>query len=181
MCTRPPQHPCPAPNTNHDGVGIMSSLPFDWYARQGTGTKVSSIYRDRAPQDRHPGDPQRHHHHGQRHGTLDAGTRTAGRAPDGRSEAVVTWLVTCHRTGTQKQWSYGDSNPRPLACHHQAAHPPASITAGHRPDPCPLIHLRPRRLLYFRAVQARLPAAEGHVSTCGGSAAQGQARRQTAW
>jgi hypothetical protein len=51
-----------------------------------------------------------------------------------------------------EEWSYGDSNPRPLACHQQAAHPQKSIRAGHRPQPCTGVRDRPTRLRYFRAV-----------------------------
>jgi hypothetical protein len=49
-------------------------------------------------------------------------------------------------------WSYGDSNPRPLACHQQAGHPPESITAGHRPCGYPGVHRNPDTLRYFPAV-----------------------------
>jgi hypothetical protein len=52
-------------------------------------------------------------------------------------------------------WSYGDSNPRPLACHHQAAHPPPSITAGHRPRTSAPVPRDPRQLRYFPAVLPR--------------------------
>jgi hypothetical protein len=48
---------------------------------------------------------------------------------------------------------YGDSNPRPLACHQHAGHPPKCIGAGHRPRACRAGRLGPGRLLYFRAVR----------------------------
>jgi len=51
-------------------------------------------------------------------------------------------------------WSYGDSNPWPLACHQQAPRPPECIRAGHRPRASPRVCLGPRRLRYFRAVQS---------------------------
>ncbi len=50
---------------------------------------------------------------------------------------------------------YGDSNPGPLACHQQAARPPESIAAGHRPPRCTRVRSRPPLLRYFRVV---LPA-----------------------
>ena len=49
-------------------------------------------------------------------------------------------------------WSYGDSNPGPLACHPAAGRPPSSICAGHRPMASPPVPRNPRRLLYFPAV-----------------------------
>jgi hypothetical protein len=49
-------------------------------------------------------------------------------------------------------WSYGDSNPGPLACHPQAARPPASLPAGHHPGASTKIRLCPGLLLYCRAV-----------------------------
>jgi hypothetical protein len=49
-------------------------------------------------------------------------------------------------------WSYGDSNPGPLACHQQAAHPPEYISAGHHPCKCPGVHRNPDTLRYFPAV-----------------------------
>ena len=52
-------------------------------------------------------------------------------------------------------WSYGDSNPRPLACHTAATRPPASIAAGHRPRGSARVPRNPGRLLYFRAVPSR--------------------------
>ena len=53
-------------------------------------------------------------------------------------------------------WSYGDSNPRPLACHQQAARPQRCICAGQRPTASTPIHPGPGRLRYFRAVLPRL-------------------------
>src|ERR1019366_8191672 len=35
------------------------------------------------------------------------------------------------------EWSYGDSNPRPLACHPVATRPPECVAAGHRPESAP--------------------------------------------
>jgi len=49
-------------------------------------------------------------------------------------------------------WSYGDSNPRPLACHHQAGSPAASIAAGQRPRSYARVRLCPHGLRYFHAV-----------------------------
>jgi hypothetical protein len=54
-------------------------------------------------------------------------------------------------------WSYGDSNPGPLACHPQAARPPVSVLAGHRPRACAPVRSGPHRLRYFLAVRASLP------------------------
>jgi hypothetical protein len=61
-------------------------------------------------------------------------------------------LVLISNFASELGWSYGDSNPRPLACHPAAAHPPAFIPAGHRPRTCPMVCLRPSRLLYSAAV-----------------------------
>jgi hypothetical protein len=49
-------------------------------------------------------------------------------------------------------WSYGDSNPGPLACHPAAGRPPQSICAGHRPTTSARVPRNPGRLLYFAAV-----------------------------
>jgi hypothetical protein len=54
-------------------------------------------------------------------------------------------------------WSYGDSNPGPLACHQQAGHPPASIAAGHRPTTSAPVPRNPGRLRYFPAVPLARP------------------------
>src|SRR5260370_23079705 len=54
-------------------------------------------------------------------------------------------------------WSYGDSNPGPLACHQQAARPPASIGAGHRPHRCVEVRRNPGALRYFPAVLSGRP------------------------
>src|ERR1700722_2161510 len=48
-------------------------------------------------------------------------------------------------------WSYGDSNPRPLACHQQAGCPLLSITAGDRLSRCEAVCRDLIRLLYFAA------------------------------
>ena len=40
-------------------------------------------------------------------------------------------------------WSYGDSNPRPLACHPAAARPPEYLSAGHRPPGSTRVHSGP--------------------------------------
>jgi len=56
-------------------------------------------------------------------------------------------------------------NPGPLACHQQAARPPACFPARHRPSSYTPVHSRALRLLYFRAVP--LPtAASGCGSSC---------------
>jgi hypothetical protein len=63
-------------------------------------------------------------------------------------------------------WSYGDSNPRPLACHTVATRPQKYICAGHCLGTSASVPRNPGRLLYFRAVpepppmraeRARLP------------------------
>ena len=54
-------------------------------------------------------------------------------------------------------WSYGDSNPGPLACHQQAARPPQYFCAGHRPRKYAPVPSSPHRLRYFPAVPASLP------------------------
>jgi hypothetical protein len=52
-------------------------------------------------------------------------------------------------------WSYGDSNPRPLACHTLATRPQKCICAGHRLRTSASVPRNPGRLLYFRAVRSR--------------------------
>jgi hypothetical protein len=56
------------------------------------------------------------------------------------------------------QWSYGDSNPRPLACHPAATRPQKSISAGHRPCKYPAVHRNPDTLRYFAAVRPDAPS-----------------------
>ncbi len=64
------------------------------------------------------------------------------------------------------RWSYGYSNPGPLACHHQAAHPPESIPAGHRPCTYPTVHRNPDTLRYFAAVlTGRSAKVQGRCGT----------------
>jgi GNAT superfamily N-acetyltransferase len=53
--------------------------------------------------------------------------------------------------------SYGDLNPRPLACHQQAAHPQQYIRAGQRLRACVPVLPDPGRLRYFPAVLPRAP------------------------
>jgi hypothetical protein len=53
-------------------------------------------------------------------------------------------------------WSYGDSNPGPLACHAVATRPQKCICAGHRLRTSPSVPRNPGRLLYFRAVRIGL-------------------------
>jgi hypothetical protein len=59
---------------------------------------------------------------------------------------------SCRSNFISDLWSYGDSNPRPLACHPAAARLPASIPAGRRPSAFPIVRRHPGRLLYFAAV-----------------------------
>jgi hypothetical protein len=58
---------------------------------------------------------------------------------------------------SELQWSYGDSNPRPLACHPAATRPPACIGAGHRPRTSARVHRNPGLLRYFPAVSGARP------------------------
>src|ERR1022692_2403682 len=51
------------------------------------------------------------------------------------------------------EWSYGDSNPRPLACHSVATRPPECICAGHPPRTCMRVRTDPGPLRYFAAVR----------------------------
>ena len=69
--------------------------------------------------------------------------QTILKAALGARDRGLTW---------ENLWSYGDSNPGPLACHQQAVRPLASIPAGHRPGASTKIRLRPGRLRYFHAV-----------------------------
>jgi len=88
---------------------------------------------------------------------LQAGLRSPegiGPQRERRSKGPVAVLCCCTPARTDSNyapdlWSYGDSNSGPLACHQQAARPPASITAGHRPRPYLHMHRHPGRLLYF--------------------------------
>ena len=59
---------------------------------------------------------------------------------------------------------YGDSSPRPLACHQQATHPPQYICAGHRPAACTPVRPSPGQLRYFRAVLPADPQASTNVA-----------------
>jgi hypothetical protein len=84
------------------------------------------------------------------------GSRTSVRirSPRGGYAAV---LYCCTQLSSRSNyaselWSYGDSNPRPLACHQHAGHPPKSIAAGHRPRTCEPVLCDPARLRYFPAV-----------------------------
>jgi hypothetical protein len=94
---------------------------------------------------------------------LQAGLRSPegiGPQRERRSKGPVAVLCCCTPARTDSNyapdlWSYGDSNSGPLACHQQAARPPASITAGHRPRPYLHMHRHPGRLLYFTAVLPR--------------------------
>jgi hypothetical protein len=51
--------------------------------------------------------------------------------------------------GNVTEWSYWDSNLRPLACHPAATRPQKSVSAGHRPETCTQIPLHPGLLRYF--------------------------------
>ena len=62
-------------------------------------------------------------------------------------------------------WSYGDSNPRPLACHPAATRPPACIGAGHRPRTSARVHRNPGLLRYFPAVRPDAPPPEMSTRT----------------
>jgi hypothetical protein len=90
--------------------------------------------------------------------------------PEKRSPGPRSWPLTWENSG---QWSYGDSNPRPLACHQRADRPPQSIAAGHHPGTCAPIRSCVSTLLYFPAVPRarhfpgcclRIPAAARHIS-----------------
>src|ERR1039457_3186 len=59
--------------------------------------------------------------------------------------------------GCELRWSYGDSNPRPLACHPAATRPHTCISAGHRPPASTRVHPRPGLLQYFPAVRPPPP------------------------
>jgi hypothetical protein len=65
---------------------------------------------------------------------------------------LLLYLELGFRITCSDLWSYGDSNPRPLACHQQAGHPPQSICAAHRPRTCMRVRPDPGRLRYFPAV-----------------------------
>ena len=58
------------------------------------------------------------------------------------------------------QWSYGDLNPRPLACHQQAAHPQQCVRAGQRLRTSVPVLPDPGRLRYFSAVLSGVPRRE---------------------
>jgi hypothetical protein len=66
-------------------------------------------------------------------------------------------------------WSYGDSNPRPLACHSVAPRPQQYICAGHSPGASARVHRDLRLLRYFSAVriQASPPPRELHDPPAG--------------
>jgi hypothetical protein len=96
------------------------------------------------------------------------GARSSGRRPASRPDRTRTnvrlppagpaVLCRCTTRSTRsnqvpEMWSYGDSNPRPLACHHRAGHPPGSVPAGHRPGACTAARAGPGRLRYFPAVR----------------------------
>jgi hypothetical protein len=70
----------------------------------------------------------------------------------------VNWGIRISNLSVLPGWSYGDSNPGPLACHQQAARPPVSVLAGHRPRACAPVRSGPHRLRYFHAGQIRSPA-----------------------
>jgi hypothetical protein len=91
--------------------------------------------------------------------------RYSARRPDPNRRAAVDMRALLYFAAVQRRkypakisiyrpglWSYGDSNPRPLACHQHAGHPPEYIRAGHRPLTCRAGHQCPDTLLYFPAV-----------------------------
>src|ERR1017187_9613019 len=57
-------------------------------------------------------------------------------------------------------WSYGDSNPRALACHTVATRPQKYICAGHCLGTSASVPRNPGLLLYFRAYSPELPPAQ---------------------
>ena len=57
-------------------------------------------------------------------------------------------------------WSYGDSNPRPLACHTVATRPQKYICAGHCLGTSASVPPNPGLLLYFRAYSPELLPAQ---------------------
>jgi hypothetical protein len=106
-----------------------------------------------------------------------AGGASPARRPDSNRSTVRLLLYFAAVLGlnpglffsncVSELWSYGDSNPRPLACHQQATHPPPSIAAGHRPATCTPVRPGPGRLRYFRAVLPRRAAGvHGRCGTC---------------
>jgi hypothetical protein len=89
----------------------------------------------------------------------------AGRTVDRAGRVAV--LCCCTRRTKSSNfasylWSYGDSNPGPLACHQQAARPLQYVCAGHRPRKCAPVPSGPHRLRYFLAVPASLPGQAPH-------------------
>jgi hypothetical protein len=85
------------------------------------------------------------------------GFSDAGRRTESIIEAA-NMPLTC---GYITKWSYGDSNPGPLACHPAAGRPPPSIPAGHRPSTSARIPRNPGLLRYFPAVLVSLLAGSG--------------------
>src|ERR1017187_662587 len=57
-------------------------------------------------------------------------------------------------------WSYGDSNPRALACHTVATRPQKYICAGHCLGTSASVPRNPGLLLYFRAYSPELPPVQ---------------------
>ena len=73
-----------------------------------------------------------------------------------RRSRRLPWKARDRGLTWENLWSYGDSNPGPLACHQQAARPPQYVCAGHRPRKCAPVPSSPHRLRYFPAVPASL-------------------------
>src|ERR1017187_9113117 len=83
---------------------------------------------------------------------------TCGTSGDYRCGTFLLYSLPGFSNYSSDQWSYGDSNPRPLACHPAATRPPECVAAGHRPGECTQVRLRPGRLRYFPAVPFSPPA-----------------------
>src|ERR1035438_2514326 len=78
---------------------------------------------------------------------------TCGTSGDYRCGTFLLYSLPGVSNYSSDQWSYGDSNPRPLACHPAATRPPECVAAGHRPGECTRVHPRPGLLRYFPAVR----------------------------
>jgi hypothetical protein len=79
--------------------------------------------------------------------------QAGGTSGDCRCGTFLLYSLPGFSNYTSDLWSYGDSNPRPLACHPAATRPRVCIAAGHRPLASTPVRPRPGLLRYFRAVQ----------------------------
>ena len=82
---------------------------------------------------------------------------TCGTSGDYRCGTFLLYSLPGFSNYSSDQWSYGDSNPRPLACHPAATRPPECIGAGHRPRTSARVHRNPGLLRYFPAVRPDAP------------------------